>query len=458
MKRFRTAVIVLGVLVLATVWGLAYLFTDDLVPGDTDVFPVRAPIPDEENGYDLFTDAAENAWPSPLPIASEFQAFGEKADLVLDVLSRRVWDDEVAAGILEQNAEVLALYDAGMARPHLQFPEDMGLAPLVDASAFGWARLMDVVALRAARLGAQGDEEAAFAEALCLLEFGHRIEHGQGHLTAYLRGPCAKGEALRLLRDLAGRTSVGSGQLKAHARRVAAYRVDPEALADAFRCEHERLAHAAGAIKRGEIDCLLNPTEHVGRAAGQFCAYLIQPNRTRRMAAAAFRTYIDNVPRHYADIVPVNHPVPDPLRLRDLLSPNAFGRLLYGFAQGLESALELKCCENVDVGATGALLAMRAFKAENGRLPRTLDELVPDYLDAVPVDDFDGSPLRYSPEKRALYSVGSDLADGGGASKAEWLQDERREYEERGEPFDGASAEADLEPWDLPDPSFPIEF
>ncbi|HOY63949.1 MAG TPA: hypothetical protein PK745_12320, partial [bacterium] len=39
----------------------------------------------------------------------------------------------------------------------------------------------------------------------------------------------------------------------------------------------------------------------------------------------------------------------------------------------------------------------------------------------VPIDPFDGSPLRYDKEKRAVYSVGQNLIDEGGSAKVSAL-------------------------------------
>jgi len=46
---------------------------------------------------------------------------------------------------------------------------------------------------------------------------------------------------------------------------------------------------------------------------------------------------------------------------------------------------------------------------------------VPDYLDAVPTDPFDGEPLRYRQFAGGykVYSIGRDLVDDGGATPAE---------------------------------------
>jgi hypothetical protein len=62
------------------------------------------------------------------------------------------------------------------------------------------------------------------------------------------------------------------------------------------------------------------------------------------------------------------------------------------------------------------LLACRAYEEATGHLPETLEELVPDYLPAIPRDPFDGQPFRYSAERRLVYSVGENLADDGGTN------------------------------------------
>ncbi len=89
---------------------------------------------------------------------------------------------------------------------------------------------------------------------------------------------------------------------------------------------------------------------------------------------------------------------------------------------------------------------------ENGRLPETLGELVPEYLDDVPRDDFDGEPLRYDRDKKVVYSVGEDLTDDGG-----FTPEEAREWWQRSHPEE-AKEPPDPDPWNLPDPSWPIGF
>ena len=66
------------------------------------------------------------------------------------------------------------------------------------------------------------------------------------------------------------------------------------------------------------------------------------------------------------------------------------------------------------------LIAIHRARAANGAWPASLESLVPRYLDKVPMDQFDGAPLRYKPAQGAeglplLYSVGVDGVDQGGS-------------------------------------------
>ena len=66
---------------------------------------------------------------------------------------------------------------------------------------------------------------------------------------------------------------------------------------------------------------------------------------------------------------------------------------------------------------TIAALAVERFRREHGRPPAKLDDLVPAFVRAVPVDWMDGKPLRYrlNPDSTfTLWSIGEDLKDDGG--------------------------------------------
>jgi hypothetical protein len=81
------------------------------------------------------------------------------------------------------------------------------------------------------------------------------------------------------------------------------------------------------------------------------------------------------------------------------------GRLVEGF---FDDDAELRCLL--------VALAAERYRLANGRWPGSLRGLVPGQLAQIPVDPFDGKPLRYrrTADGVVIYSIGSDGTDNGG--------------------------------------------
>jgi hypothetical protein len=73
----------------------------------------------------------------------------------------------------------------------------------------------------------------------------------------------------------------------------------------------------------------------------------------------------------------------------------------------------------IDLATTA--LAIERFRHQRGRLPTTLAELTPEFLEKVPRDPFDGTPLRYRALAKGyvIYSVDVDGHDDGGREAPE---------------------------------------
>ena len=72
-------------------------------------------------------------------------------------------------------------------------------------------------------------------------------------------------------------------------------------------------------------------------------------------------------------------------------------------------------------------LAVRAHQLERGAPPADLQALVPNYVQAVPVDPFGkGAPLRYQTDGKTykLWSLGPDGVDDGG-TPVPWFNPKR---------------------------------
>jgi hypothetical protein len=66
------------------------------------------------------------------------------------------------------------------------------------------------------------------------------------------------------------------------------------------------------------------------------------------------------------------------------------------------------------------VLAIERYRLTNGdKPPETLSNLTPTFLPSVPMDPFDGQPLRYKklPKGYLVYSIGRDRNDDGGVDR-----------------------------------------
>jgi hypothetical protein len=63
-----------------------------------------------------------------------------------------------------------------------------------------------------------------------------------------------------------------------------------------------------------------------------------------------------------------------------------------------------------------AVFAAERYRIATGQFPASIAALVPDYLPSVPIDPYDGEPIRMvlSDEGLAAYSVGENTTDDGG--------------------------------------------
>jgi hypothetical protein len=484
MKTARKILLVLaltlGIPILATVTGLALLLMDDAPPEDADLQVRRLEIPDEENAFTYFQRAIEKLdLPSHEQADQGVEAATEQghADSLSEaerwdrIVDGEAWDNILVKEVLKRNEAALALWEQGIACPHVQVPEVTGLLdkiPYVEGF-FEMARLLGV---RALAHGKRGDFQEAFDDTMRLVRFGHRLESAKGSLVPYLVGAGTKSIGLKRMRNLLGESTLSANRLCRYAADLAAYPADMQGLTDAFRVEYVVQVNTVEDLRSGKFGLSgLRRTGSVQQDRPSATKRLLwrmaqkpvfKPNRTKRLFADTCRQMVRNAPKHFKEVPRFELPFSQSDWLGHVLSRNPVGRMVYCMlVPALENMLKLKCHQNAGHAATRILLAMKAHQQEKGKLPQTLTGLVPHYLDAVPLDDFDGKPMRYDPQKKVIYSIGEDLSDDGGTTREEFIAARQREYQERGWEWtdeDRRLTEEEYNPWDTPDPSFPIDF
>ncbi|RYD74348.1 MAG: hypothetical protein EOP84_20050 [Verrucomicrobiaceae bacterium] len=100
------------------------------------------------------------------------------------------------------------------------------------------------------------------------------------------------------------------------------------------------------------------------------------------------------------------------------LHPNSFGRRLAAgrFAGGNARGWEyfepwMMVIRSLHHCRKAVLAAKRWSLAHEGRRPAALRELVPDYLPEIPLDPYDGQPLKWDHATGTVYAVGDDGVD-----------------------------------------------
>ena len=82
------------------------------------------------------------------------------------------------------------------------------------------------------------------------------------------------------------------------------------------------------------------------------------------------------------------------------------------FESDFRTAGKLRCAETA--------IAVQRYQLQHGSLPEDLESLVPEFMEAVPADPFDGQSLRYIQHDEGgftVYSIGEDQIDNGGISE-----------------------------------------
>ena len=76
--------------------------------------------------------------------------------------------------------------------------------------------------------------------------------------------------------------------------------------------------------------------------------------------------------------------------------------------------MNIRYAANLEVAQTA--IAAQKYKKNTGSLPKNLTDLTPKYLKELPIDPFDGKPLRYKKSEKGftIYSIGENKIDEGG--------------------------------------------
>lgn len=392
-------------LIVGTVFSFSAGRHESVAFNDSDLIPTRSGIPIESNAFWTLSKATnELYWPELL----------ERK--LSDLSDNTNWDDSLAADALEKNRACLEWFDESFQQLFLLVPEPKTLDedyPYLS----GWKTISRVESIRVVQLFRARKEKEAFDSALKIIGFGQRVENCGGSIIHYLVGSAIKTIGMRRIQQMTAQTDLEEADLLGLIHRLDNFKADKEGLTNALKVEYQLQCRLLNDIAAGKFSRTNSAWEQFAIQIGLKMA--INKDKTRMEFAQTTRVLLNGIPKPFCEIQWSELPVMEtnaPTWQR-MLKGNAIGDILFQLTQpSSETFAARKCQENVTVTATQLILALKIYKMRHGKLPEFLSELVPEFFPRVPADDFDGKPLRYSPDKKIIYSVGRDLKDSGGES------------------------------------------
>ena len=405
-RRKKTGLLLLVAFFLL-LGGVAFWFLkDDPPPDDADLRIPYKEIPDEENAFTYFNKA----------IGELHNPSTEEKEQFYAILDGESWDEAFVEAFLAKNGRWCEYIEEGLRCAQCRLPE-MTSADTFLPHLAPWRQMARLSSVRALYLSKTGKEQEALDECMRTITFARRIENSRGCLIVYLVGRAVEEIGLGQFRSLLAQTTLPAEALAPYIRRLSAYPFNKEPLADTFKTEYTYIAMVLDEIATGSyLWYASRPPSTLERIKTPF---VFKPNRTKRIIAKNIRLLLKQVHKPYAKMHHPTYPAyaTRSSKLKLWLSGNAEGeKLAYMTLSSFPRVLTLKCCANGSIRAIQILIALKCYKQKTGDLPDSLDELVPEYLTEIPLDDFDGKPMKYSKKNKVVYAVGTDLVDNGGVS------------------------------------------
>ena len=417
-RRTKVILICVGVPVALVAAGAIWIAiaSRDIPPPDFSdlAFPFQN-IPAEANAHTWFQAAGSNV------------VWGERERSVYDRY-RNGGTAEVAEveAILATNAPALALLRRGLACTACQPPLVTNTATLGDitiSSLFGAARVLSLE--RRGRLR-NGNTVGAVGDCLDLLRYGDLKTRQATCLIHYLVAQAVVAMGVGGSTDMVASNRLDDASLQILDNALRNLDLGRTGLPNAMRGEFLSYAGRMEDLRCARVPATtsvsLNSTPNIPwwQKLGVL-RILIMPNKTRLCFAQGAREIIHNVPLFYREMdFRESEQQMDQIRKGGrwglFIHGNAVGKILAAaIYPAIKSTVEQRCRMECDRSGLRLLIACQRYERRNGRLPAKLDDLVPEFIEAVPKDPFDGQPLRYSAERRIIWSVGKNLKDDGGS-------------------------------------------
>ena len=395
-------------------------------PDYSHLMPDRPAVADEDNAYTLFYEAEKSIvlTNDQKEIVRRFrQSGGAETDEVL--------------GIIIANTNVFDAVKEGLTRPVCLQPT----FHVADSDAFPniseQIELMNLLLCKVDYERLTGDISNAVDSCAMTLAYAASRSRYPNSIVSYMVGcgiiNCVLSRTAILIHD----DGITEPALIRIAGELDALVDVRERLAFAARSEFAMTADYISTVHTAKLEELgfiygMNIPKFFGGLRMPGCFF--DQEETVKMLADNAAGMVSNAPLSYAEMTFFKEAEESDNPLTAFRA-NSIGRYLAGSTLSVaNNCLERICTLELSINAFRLVTALRRYRLKHGKLPEALEKLVPDFIDALPPDPYDGKALRYNPDKTVefeygdehsssfvtitgmVYSVGKNLADEGGST------------------------------------------
>ncbi|MFN0058360.1 MAG: hypothetical protein ACKVX7_07870 [Planctomycetota bacterium] len=267
------------------------------------------------------------------------------------------------------------------------------------ASPIHYLRAISVLlAASAKEKAAAGQLDEASRDALAILRLGRGLSAAEGNCILWLVSNMVAAVGTKSLLEVASQPAATLEQLAAWQAALTTSELTAETWAFALRVEYLSFKNSVSSLD----------------------GFLFKPNATLKMYLELMPPMVTNpnIPWASTRQICERNEARLHVEINSLLAflrGNLIGEQLVNVASFSSSGLSRRYYQHTARHRISVCqLALRRYELTHGRLPDSLNDLVPEFFAEVPLDSFSTAPLRWNVGTKVIYSVGEDGIDAAG--------------------------------------------
>ena len=263
--------------------------------------------------------------------------------------------------------------------------------------------------------------EEACEDIIKLFKYGYLLQNSDDGKYYFLLGLSAKKRSFVLIQKLVRESNMKSSYYRNLADQLQLFADNSSGLLKSFKRQYtvERTT-IHGFLEKAfeETPEYKKKTREYKKILTEFykhtwpMRFLFNESATIKELAEFYRQEIKNIYGPYSEIK--HKEIYRPPSWVNWATGNIIGKMLFALTPSWGRLINDKFESDAQYNLIKVLLALKENLADNHKLPDRLEDLVPNYLNDIPRDPFDGNSIRYSKTGKKIYSVFSDGKDDGG--------------------------------------------